>query len=258
MWSLTITSPNSEPLQIKLVPGRMTIGRLKTSDIVIDDPVASRRHADIYYDPLPELVTIKDLNSINGTYVNRHRVTDIMRLQDGDVVRIGQTVMHLSRIADAASAHKDITGTQMFSRDMVLEAVDEHPIILNEIMEKLNPMVRSDDAIHTLIGSITRSLGVDLCEIILASDFENSMLTAPEGMISRSIRNASVETTPLEICLPVMGDGKPMALIHLGRSRPGATPFTKRDVQLAVAISNQTALTLQRIRQRHSHLIFLV
>ena len=100
MWSLTITNPKSEPVQIKLVPGKMLIGRMVTSDIVINDVAASRRHAEIYFDSVSEVASINDLNSSNGTYVNRHKITGFYRLQSGDVIRIGQTVMYLTKITN--------------------------------------------------------------------------------------------------------------------------------------------------------------
>lgn len=248
MWALTITNPRSEPLQIKLVPGLMVLGRLNTCDIVIDDVGASRRHAEIYYDPLPGLVTIKDLNSSNGTYVNSHRITALLRLQDGDVIRIGQTVMHLARIAETPAARENTDGTQMFSRDLVLEAIDEHPVLLNEIMEKLNTVIDLDTAFRQLNEIVTRTMGVDLCQIILAVDFERFSRQQADGVIARTIHSVSVESTSLEICVPVVGDGRPLAVIHLVRSRPGARPFDKHDLHLAVAISHQAALTIQRIR----------
>lgn len=247
MWSLTITNPRSEPLQIKLVPGRMLLGRMGTCDIVINDAAASRRHAEIFYDPLPELVTIKDLKSSNGTYVNRQQITGLYRLQNGDVIRVGQTVMHLARITNAAADQVNITGTRQFTRELVLEAVDEHPILLQEFVEALNTVVDVDSAIAQIIGLIKRAMGVDVCQIVLAQDFKRINTEGADNLIVRTIRSASVESTPFAMCLPVMSSGKPLALIYLEKNRPEAHPFEKRDLQLAVAISHQTALTLQRI-----------
>ncbi len=247
MWSLTITNPRSEPLQIKLVPGKMLIGRIETSDIVINDSAASRRHAEIFYDPIPDLVTINDLKSSNGTYVNRQRITGFIRLQNGDVIRIGQTVMHLSRITNAPSDQKGITGTRQFTRELVLEAVDEHPILLQEIIEKLNPIVDIDTAIGQVTDLIKRAMGVDVCEIILAQNFKKINIDGSDNLVVRTIRNSSIEASPLALCVPVMSGGKPLALIYMEKKRPEARPFDKRDMQLAVAISNQTALTMQRI-----------
>ena len=113
MWSMTITSPKSKPLQIKLTSGKMMIGRMVTSDIVINDTAASRRHAEIYFDSMTEMFGINDLKSSNGTYVNRQKISGFYRLHDGDVIRIGQTEMHLAKITDAGAIQKDISGTTL-------------------------------------------------------------------------------------------------------------------------------------------------
>ncbi len=247
MYSLTITNPNSEPLQIKLTSGKMVIGRAVTSDIVINDAVASRRHAEIFYDLITEMVTINDLKSSNGTFVNRQRITRLCRLQNGDVIRIGQTEMHLTKITNTAADQKGISGTRLFTRELILEAVDEHPIPLNEITEKLNTVVDIDSAISLVIDLIKLTMGVDVCEIILAQNFNKINMENADNLMVRAIRNSSVEASPLALCVPVMSDGQPLALIYLERNRPEAHPFDKREMQLAIGISHQTALTMQRI-----------
>ena len=247
MYSLTITNPNSEPLQIKLSSGKMVIGRAVTSDIVINDSAASRRHAEIFYDSVTEMVTINDLKSSNGTYVNRQRITRLSRLQNGDVIRIGQTVMHLDKVTNTTTDQKGIVGTRLFTRELVLEAVDEHPIPLNEITEKLNTVVDTDSAISLVVDLIKRSLGVDVCEVILAQNFNKIDMGNGENPMVRAIRNSSVEASQLAFCVPVISGEKPFALIYLERNRPEAQPFDKREMQLAVGISHQTALALQRI-----------
>lgn len=247
MWSLTITNPRSEPLQIKLVPGRMSIGRMETCDIVVNDSAASRRHAEIFYDPLPELVTIKDLKSSNGTYVNRQKISALARLQNGDVIRIGETVMHLARITEKQAEQKGITGTRQFTRELVLEAIEEHPILLQEIIEKLNTVVDLDSAIATVIDLTKRAMGVDVCDFILAKDFKAINVEGTDNLTVRAIRSSSVELSPLAVCVPVMSAGKPLALIYLEKNRQGARPFDQRDMQLAVAISHQTGLTMERL-----------
>ena len=66
---------------------RLTIGRRPDSDIFLDDVTVSRDHAllvkrggDYYLD---------DLGSLNGTYVNRHRI-ESHRLEDGDELQVGK------------------------------------------------------------------------------------------------------------------------------------------------------------------------
>jgi class 3 adenylate cyclase/pSer/pThr/pTyr-binding forkhead associated (FHA) protein len=247
MYSLTITNPNSEPVQIKLASGKMVIGRAVTSDIVINDTAASRRHAEIFYDSLTELVTLHDLNSSNGTYVNRDRINRLVRLQGGDLIRIGETQLHLTKIGTTAADLKGVSGTHLFTHELVLEAVDQHPIPLNEITEKLNTVVELDSAVSLVKDLVKRSLGVDICEILLAQNFNKIDMADADNLLVRAIRNSSVEASPLAMCVPVIGGGKPFALIYLERNRAGARPFDQRELQLAVGISHQTALTMQRI-----------
>jgi class 3 adenylate cyclase len=247
MWSLTITNPRSEPLQIKLVPGKMLIGRMDSCDIMIHDTAASRRHAEIFYDPLPELVTIKDLKSSNGTYVNRQKISGFIRLQSGDIIRIGQTLMLVTRSTSTTNDQISITSTRRFTRELVLEAVDEHPILMQEIIEELNNVFDIESAISQIIDLLKRAMGVDVCEVILAQDFKKIPIEGVDNVVSRTIRNSSVEASPLALCVPVISAGKPLALIHLERNRPDARSFDNREVQLAVAVSHQTALTIERI-----------
>jgi adenylate cyclase len=50
------------------------------------------------------------------------------------------------------------------------------------------------------------------------------------------------------MCVPVMSGEKVVALIYVYKTRPLARPFDQSDLQLAVAISHQAALTIQRTR----------
>jgi ABC transport system ATP-binding/permease protein len=68
-----------------LPPGTFTIGRESDNHIVLADVLASRHHAAVV--PTPSGKEIRDLGSINGTFVNGVRV-DRAPLGDGDVVTI--------------------------------------------------------------------------------------------------------------------------------------------------------------------------
>ena len=64
-----------------------TCGRHPESDIFLNDITVSRRHADILREG--GRFIIKDVGSLNGTYVNRERV-DVGELSNGDEVQIGK------------------------------------------------------------------------------------------------------------------------------------------------------------------------
>ena len=63
-------------------------GRHPDSDIFLDDVTVSRRHAELERRPDGQVV-LRDLGSLNGTYVNRERTEETV-LSGGDEVQIGK------------------------------------------------------------------------------------------------------------------------------------------------------------------------
>ena len=63
------------------------IGRHADSDIALDDITVSRRHCDISQEAGRFIV--RDVGSLNGTYVNQKRV-DAAELTQGDELQIGK------------------------------------------------------------------------------------------------------------------------------------------------------------------------
>ncbi|CAM3523694.1 FHA domain-containing protein [Stackebrandtia soli] len=64
-----------------------TSGRHPDSDIFLDDVTVSRRHAEFHREG--SMFTVRDVGSLNGTYVNRERV-ETATLGNGDEVQIGK------------------------------------------------------------------------------------------------------------------------------------------------------------------------
>ena len=64
------------------------VGRGSRCDIRLEDPLASRIHAELK--GLSKFCVITDLNSANGTFVNGKRVQS-KQLSNGDVIQIGST-----------------------------------------------------------------------------------------------------------------------------------------------------------------------
>ncbi len=62
-------------------------GRHPDSDIFLDDVTVSRRHAEFYRSG--DRFTVRDVGSLNGTYVNRERIEEA-ELFGGDEVQIGK------------------------------------------------------------------------------------------------------------------------------------------------------------------------
>ncbi len=72
---------------LPLAAAELVIGHSATADIVLDDTYVSRRHALLTVDEAGQ-VTIRDLNSTGGTYVNGERLAGGRILREGDVVRL--------------------------------------------------------------------------------------------------------------------------------------------------------------------------
>ena len=73
---------------------RALIGRSPECDVFLDDVTVSRRHAELTRDG--NVFTIRDLGSLNGTFVNRRRIESSV-LEDDDEVQIGKYRMTFLR-----------------------------------------------------------------------------------------------------------------------------------------------------------------
>ncbi|HSJ34473.1 MAG TPA: FHA domain-containing protein [Acidimicrobiia bacterium] len=69
------------------------LGRSDEADIVLDDPYASEFHLRLVASEGG--LTLHDLGSTNGTYLNGRRVTAPTELRRGDAVQVGKTVMEV-------------------------------------------------------------------------------------------------------------------------------------------------------------------
>jgi hypothetical protein len=67
--------------------GRTLIGRSPECAVFLDDVTVSRRHAELVREG--DVFTIRDLGSLNGTYVNRQRI-ESKTLESDDEVQIGK------------------------------------------------------------------------------------------------------------------------------------------------------------------------
>ncbi len=80
--------------ELPLTQEVFTIGRAPESDVVLDDPAVSRRHARI--ERRRDAFVILDLKSTNGTWLGLRRVEEYS-LHDGDTIRIGSARLAFKR-----------------------------------------------------------------------------------------------------------------------------------------------------------------
>ena len=87
-----------------LSAGDNIIGRDPRSAVWLDDESVSRRHALINVDD--EGARVEDLESTNGTFLNRAPLDSATALQDGDIVRVGSLKLTFRTMSDSAARKK--------------------------------------------------------------------------------------------------------------------------------------------------------
>jgi pSer/pThr/pTyr-binding forkhead associated (FHA) protein len=117
MPQLIMTTASGERRLVSLGPNDNTIGRSPQNSIVVDSLQASRVHAVVTVEPA--FVTITDLGSRNGTFVNGDRIETQMLVHD-DAIRLGDCEMRF------------VAGDQEFSK-VEAERVSTIPRLLVDL-----------------------------------------------------------------------------------------------------------------------------
>ena len=74
------------------IKGSCSLGRAGVNTIVLDSTKVSRRHALIHLQNIGELWLI-DFGSSNGTFLNKRRIHNPIRLSDGDQITVGDQIL---------------------------------------------------------------------------------------------------------------------------------------------------------------------
>lgn len=83
------TQGTATPVEFVLEARTTLIGRSPQCDIHVDEPLASRRHAEIVREPWRYLIS--DVGSRNGTLVNGESLDSEKQLRHGDVIQVATT-----------------------------------------------------------------------------------------------------------------------------------------------------------------------
>lgn len=83
----------------------MVIGRSSKADIQIDQESISRNHAKLVL--AQGTVSVRDMGSTNGTYVNDELAHDDFQLRNGDLIKIGRTIFKFIAGGNIEAAYHD-------------------------------------------------------------------------------------------------------------------------------------------------------
>jgi FHA domain-containing protein/zinc ribbon protein len=111
---IVMRGPNAGS-RFRLEADLTTAGRHPDSDIFLDDVTVSRRHAEFYRQGAR--FTVRDVGSLNGTYVNGERVEEA-ELTGGDEVQIGKfrlLFLTSSELGPASTADRRGRGAQDYA-----------------------------------------------------------------------------------------------------------------------------------------------
>ena len=90
-----------------------TIGRSRKASFPIPDPLVSRRHCEIFADD--NRVMLKDLDSLNGTFLQGRRIVTVMPLHIGDTFTIGDFRFCISELTEQDRKDLDLASPRVIS-----------------------------------------------------------------------------------------------------------------------------------------------
>ncbi len=102
---------------------RISVGRTKDNDIVLENRGVSRKHAQIEFNG--EKALIIDNESLNGVFLNSRRVTEEM-LRDHDVITIGKYALEFHEDASQPDHAGQMDGT------MILNTKQQKAMVKND------------------------------------------------------------------------------------------------------------------------------
>jgi pSer/pThr/pTyr-binding forkhead associated (FHA) protein len=158
---LVLVMPGGRQRKFAVRKEKLTIGRGTDCSLQIPAATVSRRHCELSL--ANERLTVKDLQSSNGTFVNRERIAEETELEAGDTLAIGPVVFTVVINGQPATISAKKTPTpkprpsdESGSMDLdELEAVDD----LEEIDELEE--VKNDDPVAAL-SALTKPKKVNL------------------------------------------------------------------------------------------------
>lgn len=144
---------------VQVKQGSLVIGRASVSDLRLQHPSVSRRHAQITR--LGERFYLKDLGSQNATYVNKVRIETEIEIYPGDQIQIGTAVLKLrgpaERVPEAAKRQIDKAAAKSAQR---------RPVVHEPTEPKARPLPATGPN-KVLLGVACAAIGFGLAAVAL-------------------------------------------------------------------------------------------
>ena len=247
----------------ELVGGRASVGALPESDVPLEgDPAISRRHCELVRKEGAWVV--RDRGSRTGTYLNDVRLSADARLEWGDRLRVGQSVLVFAPAAEADRAARQLTDL----------------LVLQELYKELNGETDHDQLLELIMDTAIRLTRAARGFLILVKDdqlvfrvarnIDYGLVKSPEFQISNSVIRRVVRTgepiltsnaqqdlrdlksiAALELrsllCVPLRVKSRILGTLYLD-SQAHEARFDEEALRLMVSFSDQAAIALENAR----------
>ncbi len=180
-----------------LVDGELILGRDKKVDIPFEDEGVSRRH--VKFKVKNQLISVIDLGSTNGTYVNNLRIEKEQRLHNGDRITIGNTLFLVKLDNHSTITSKAVVSESHHNSSSMLRVDMASSSVLELIESKNQTLVSSPDegqhsflALYNFITKISGILEIEqLLELAIQEIVE--MVKADRGAVLLLNQDALLE-----------------------------------------------------------------
>jgi serine phosphatase RsbU (regulator of sigma subunit) len=117
MLKLNIKTPGKPPFTVDVNKLRMTIGRSVRNEVCLEDPFASRLHAELRAEG--DTYWLSDMGSANGVFVNGQRITGTAQVFPGDRLQVGESILELHPAGDVTRITTVSTTDRLLAADVV-------------------------------------------------------------------------------------------------------------------------------------------
>jgi pSer/pThr/pTyr-binding forkhead associated (FHA) protein len=147
----TVQVGYDKSLDLEIKEGETIIGRELDCDIILDTPNASRRHAKVIRKE--NQVSIEDLNSSNGTFVNSTPIDKPYNLKHLDVFQIGESVF-VYKDTDIPSEFK-LAGPKMGQKTTEYYTFNFMSEVIKKIQANVEKVIKGKpEAVRNLIVAL--------------------------------------------------------------------------------------------------------
>jgi len=212
MYYLYLTAPGMPAQKFLLDRPVTTIGRSSMNDLPVSDKMLSRQHARIVKDGNGGL-TVEDLGSRNGTFLNGERLVSLQPLKSGDRITVGGVTLKVESESTTRVRIDEIAGEDALDNTILkasaellrqhtetdpklpaeqLSKLIESLRVVNELTIELLRDISVDELLKFLMDKVFETLAPDRAVVLLRSNVTGELLPAvvrvAEGISAEDIR----------------------------------------------------------------------